>query len=51
MQNGVLKKIGISFMLLLAAFFYLHTGVRAGEKGDQADSFRYGKNPVCHLVF
>lgn len=46
MQNSRLKKISISFMLLLAAFFCLHTGVQAEEKGDQANSFRYGKNAV-----
>lgn len=46
MQNGALKKFSISFMLLLAAFFCLHTGVQAGEKGDQADSFRYGKSAL-----
>lgn len=44
MLNGTLKKIGMSFMLLLAAFFCLHTAVQAGEKGDRANSFRYGES-------
>ena len=37
-----LKNIVVSCMLLLVAFFCAHIGVQAGERGDRADSFRYG---------
>ena len=46
MRNRSLKQIGVSFMLLCAAFFCLHTGVQAEEKGDQANSFRYGASAL-----
>ena len=42
MSGTVCKKIVLSCMLLFAAFFCLRTGVYAGERGDAAQSFRYG---------